>query len=423
MGWAAARVLNMGEKLRIAIVGGGPAGLMAAEVISGAGHITEVYEGKPSVGRKFLIAGKGGLNLTHSEPREHFLSRYFDRRSQLEKMLDAFGPNELRLWAESLGYETFVGTSGRVFPVGMQAAPLLKAWTERLKMAGVRFHFRHYWRGWTDTGELLFEANTGQQVVRVDALVLAMGGASWPQTGSDGGWVPLLAARGIGIAPLEPANCGFDVAWSEHIRARFAGEPVKSVVLEFVHPGGMHFRQQGEFVVTTNGIEGSLVYAASKWIRETIRSEGAATIHLDLAPDLEEEPLLARLSRPRGSKTIATHLQRQAGIRGVKAALLREVIAADVFQDPAALAAAIKHLPVKLEAPRPIEEAISTAGGVPFDELDDRLMLAKLPGVFCAGEMLDWEAPTGGYLLTASMATGRAAGLGVVNWLSEKNPE
>ena len=409
--------------LRIAIIGGGPAGLMAAEVISRAGLPVDVYEGKPSVGRKFLIAGKGGLNLTHAEPTEQFLDRYGDRRRRMERCLRAFGPNELRAWASALGHETFVGTSGRVFPVGMQAAPLLKAWTERLKTAGVHMHLRHSWRGWTDGGELLFDVKGRPLAVEADAVVLALGGASWPQLGSDGRWVPLLQEMGVDIARLEPANCGFDVAWSDHIREKFAGAPVKSVRLRFQPSQGEPFEQQGEFVVTAHGIEGSLVYAASKWIRESITVQGAATISLDLAPDVDEHTLASRLARPRGSNTLSKHLQRYAGIRGVKSALLREFAGTGAFDDPHALASAIKRLPIPLVSPRPIEEAISTAGGVSFDALDENLMLLKLPGVFCAGEMLDWEAPTGGYLLTASFSTGHMAGTGVLKWLKQSHPE
>ncbi len=407
------------ENLRIAIIGGGPAGLMAAEIAAGSGLNAAIFEAKPSLGRKFLVAGKGGLNLTHSESQESFLSRYSDRQDQLKPFLDAFGPDELREWAQAIGFETFVGSSGRVFPVGMQAAPLLRAWIQRLERLGVRFFKNHRWSGWNAGGGLQFATKAGNLVVKAEAVILAMGGASWPNLGSDGSWVSILADKGIDIIPLEPANCGFNVSWSDHLRTRFAGAPLKSVVLTFNCPDGSEFKQRGEFVITEHGVEGSLIYAASKWIRETIHRDGNAEIFLDLAPDLSEVEMGKRLGKPRGSKTLSTHLQRQAGIKGVKSALLHEVTPPEIFRDPVALAGAIKRLPVRLLSPRPIDEAISTAGGVPFEELDGHLMLKKLPGVFCAGEMLDWEAPTGGYLLTASISTGRAAGEGAVRWLRQ----
>lgn len=402
---------------RVAVIGGGPAGLMAAEVVAGAGLEVAVYDSKPSVGRKFLVAGKGGLNLTHSEALDDFLDRFGERREVLEKYLTAFGPDQMRAWARGLGFETFVGSSGRVFPEGMQAAPLLRAWVMRLQSGGVRFHNRHYWLGWANEHGLWFSVPDGERIVEVDAAVLALGGASWPQLGSDAAWVPYLMEKGVQVARLKPANVGFNVRWSGHFRDRYAGEPVKTVVLEFDSDQGETFRQQGEFIVTENGVEGSLIYAASRWIREQISRQGHATIYLDLAPHRSQQLLEERLSRPRGSNTLAKHLQRQAGIRGVRAGLLREAAADSDLQSPPALAALIKRLPVRLDSARPIEEAISTAGGVPFEEMDDFLMLNKIPGVFCAGEMLDWEAPTGGYLLTASFATGRAAGEGVLRWL------
>ena len=411
---------NLTERT-VAIVGGGPAGLMAAEALSRGGVRVDVYDAMPSVGRKFLLAGKGGLNLTHAEPREPFLSRYGARRARIEPLLAAFGPEALRDWARGLGIDTFVGSSGRVFPVGEKAAPLLRAWLHRLRGAGVRFHVRHRWLGWDETdaeaGALRFAAPQGEQAVRADAVVLALGGGSWPQLGSDGAWVPLLMQRGVDVAALRPANCGFSIGWSEHFRTRFAGHPVKSVVASFTDAAGVAWRKQGEFVVTENGVEGGLIYALSAPLRDGIAARGGAVLRLDLAPGRELPRLVDELSRPRGSRSLSGHLQSRLGLKGVKVGLLRELLPAEDFADPARLAAAIKDLPLSLVAPRPLAEAISSAGGVAFEALDECLMIRALPGVFCAGEMLDWEAPTGGYLLTACFASGRAAGLGALAWL------
>ena len=406
----------------VAVVGGGPAGLMAAETLSRGGAQVDLYDAMPSVGRKFLLAGKGGLNLTHAEPRELFLARYGERRARIEPLLDGFGPEALRAWARGLGVETFVGSSGRVFPVGEKAAPLLRAWLHRLREAGVRLHARHRWLDWDAAGALRFATPQGEQAVRADAVVLALGGGSWPQLGSDGAWVPLLARRDVAVAPLRPANCGFDSGWSEHFRARFAGHPVKPVVASFTDAAGAVQRRQGEFVVTETGVEGSLIYALTAPLRDGIAAAGSAVLHLDLAPGRDLPRLVAELSRPRGSRSRSSHLQSCTGIRGVKAGLLREVLTAAEFADAARLAAMIKDLPLRLVAPRPLAEAISSAGGVAFEALDDRLMIRALPGVFCAGEMLDWEAPTGGYLLTACFASGRAAGLGALAWLNGLEP-
>ena len=405
--------------MKIAIIGGGPAGLMAAEAASAGGAHVELYDAMASVGRKFLLAGKGGLNLTHSELSEKFLTRYGARRVQIEPLLASFGPDALRTWARGLGINTFVGTSGRVFPTDLKAAPLLRAWLRRLRQAGVRFHMRHRWSGWDEQGALRFATSEGDLSVQADAVVLALGGGSWPKLGSDGGWVPLLAGRGIHIAPLQPANCGFDVGWSEHFRTKFAGHPVKSVAIVMRNDTGAESWHPGEFVITETGVEGGVMYAVSASLREEILARGVATLRLDLAPDRDVPRLTHDLSRPRGKRTLATHLQRQAHIEGVKAGLLREVISKEDFTDPARLAAAIKALPLRLIAPRPLEEAISTAGGVPFEALDARLMIRALPGIFCVGEMVDWEAPTGGYLLTACFATGLAAGTGAVEWLKK----
>lgn len=392
---------------------------MAAEILAGGGITVDLYDAMPSVGRKFLMAGKGGLNITYAEPLDLFLTRYGARAARLTPFLETFGPASLRAWMRTLGIESFVGSSGRVFPAEMKAAPLLRAWLHRLRGTGVRFHMRHRWLGWTQEKSgfaLRFDTPEGARIHSADAVVLALGGASWPKLGSDGTWVPLLNSAGIPTAPLRAANSGFDAGWSEHFRARFAGHPVKSVTA--VIPGAAP-RKQGEFIVTETGVEGGLIYAFSAFLRETIERTGTATLHLDLAPGRDEARLADALARPRGKESTANMLRKRAGLEGVKAGLLRE-LAPDAFGDPARLAAAIKNLPMPLLAPRPLEEAISSAGGVSFDSLDDTLMTRAVPGLFCAGEMLDWEAPTGGYLLTGCIATGRAAGLGALSWLRQR---
>jgi uncharacterized flavoprotein (TIGR03862 family) len=396
----------------IAIIGAGPAGLMAAEALSQSGVQVDVYDSMPSVGRKFLMAGKSGLNITHSEPFEQFVARYGSRRKWIEPMLKEFGTDELRAWAKELGIETFVGTSGRVFPVSMKASPLLRAWLKRLQGQGVTIHTRHKWVGWNADQALRFEIEQGEKAIKSDAVILALGGGSWRKLGSDGAWVNWLKQAGVKVEALKSANCGFDVAWSEHFKEKYQGHPLKSVVLSFEA-----FRQQGEFVVTKHGVEGSLIYACSALIRDAIAANGTTNIQLDLAPHQTREDVLTRLSKPRGSKTMASHLEKTVGIKGVKAGLLREFVAKDDFANIEKLADAIKSLSIPLIAPRPIDEAISSAGGVLFEELDEQLMLKKIPGVFCAGEMLDWEAPTGGYLLTACFASGRVAGRGAAKWL------
>jgi uncharacterized flavoprotein (TIGR03862 family) len=397
----------------VAIVGGGPAGLMAAEVLSESSATVHLYDAMPSVGRKFLLAGKGGLNLTHSEALPAFTQRYGARTPQVAAWLDAFGPEALRAWAVGLGVETFVGSSGRVFPKDLKAAPLLRAWLHRLRERGVVFHMRHRWTGWSEGGALRFESPAGTLHARAQATVLALGGASWPQLGSNGAWVPWLRAAGADVAPLVPSNCGFEVAWSAHLRGRFAGAPIKPVVLRFES-----FERQGEFVLSDYGIEGSLVYAASAAMRDAIMRDGQATIELDLLPDHDAARVAREVAHPRGSRSLGAHLKSRLGLEGVKAALLHEVLPREALADAARLAAAIKALPITLTAPRPIAEAISSAGGVRLESLDARLMLRTRPGVFCAGEMLDWEAPTGGYLLQASMASGRVAGAGAAAWLA-----
>ena len=427
----------------VAVVGGGPAGLMAAEVLAQGGVAVHLFDAMPSVGRKFLLAGKGGLNLTHSEPHAPFAARYAPRQAQIEPLLQRFGGPEVRAWAKELGIDTFVGSSGRVFPADMKAAPLLRAWLQRLRGQGVQFHRRHRWLGWAADGALRLATPAGEQRVQARAVVLALGGGSWARLGSDGAWAPLLAERGVTVAPLRPANCGFDVlnaaapagetrraffqellgrgpspavGWTAHFVERFAGQPFKTVQLDFTDSEGRSFSRRGEFVVTATGVEGSLVYAASQLLRDEVQAHGHATFHLDLLPDHAAERVLAELRHPRGSRSLTSHLKSRLGLDGIKAGILFEHLGKDGMHDANALARAIKALPITVVAARPLDEAISTAGGVAFEALDEHLMATALPGVFCAGEMLDWEAPTGGYLLTASMASGRAAGEGALRW-------
>ena len=428
----------------VAVVGGGPAGLMAAEVLANAGVAVNLFDSMPSVGRKFLLAGKGGLNLTHSEEHARFATRFGDREAQVGPLIAAFGAQDVRDWALALGVETFVGTSGRVFPTDMKAAPLLRAWLHRLRDQGVRFHMRHRWLGWSGDGAQQFATPAGVSLVDARAVVLALGGASWSRLGSDGRWVSQVAARGLEVAPLRPANCGFDVlragsatgenrrelphavtgrapavtaGWTPHFAERFSGQPFKTVTLTFADSQGRTFSRRGEFVATATGIEGSLVYAASHLLRDEIETQGHATFRLDLLPDHAPERVLAEVRHPRGSRSLSSHLKSRLGLDGIKAGILYEHLDKDGLNDALALAHAIKALPITVVAPRPIDEAISTAGGVRFEALDGHLMARAVPGVFCAGEMLDWEAPTGGYLLTASMASGRAAANGVLHWL------
>jgi len=403
----------------VAIVGGGPAGLMAAEVLLAQGLRVELYDAMPSVGRKFLLAGVGGMNITHSEPFAPFAARYGARQAQVEPWLAGFDGQALRDWVHGLGIDTFVGSSGRVFPTQMKAAPLLRAWLARLREAGLAIHVRHRWLGWTADGALRFATTDGEKTVAADAVLLALGGGSWAKLGSDGTWVTALAERGVAIAPLVPANCGFEAGWSEHFKDKFAGAPLKAVVASVALPDGATLSRRGEFVVSEYGVEGSLVYALSSALRDAIAAHGEATLTLDLSPDKSAERVAAEVAHPRGSRSLSSHLQSKGGIHGVKAGLLRECLTKEQFADPVTLAAAIKALPVRLSAPRPLDEAISSAGGVRFDALDARLMLTALPGVFCAGEMLDWEAPTGGYLLTACFASGRVAAEGLAAWLAE----
>jgi len=401
----------------VAVIGGGPAGLMACEVLVEAGITVNLYESMPTLGRKFLRAGLGGLNITHSEDFDKFCSRYEDKQSHLQKYLDTFSPEALRKWVHELGINTFVGTSGRVFPTEMKAAPLLRAWVHRLRGAGVNFHFNYKWCGFSNGGRLEFDTPKGKIGITADAIVLALGGASWPQLGSTGAWAPWLQEREVEVSRWQSANCGFDVSWTKLMQDKFAGEPLKAISLTFAGVDGITRTKQGELLIKEYGVEGSLIYAFSKQIREYLNVHGEAVILIDLVPDKSFDQVLKALMRPRGSRSISRHLQNCLGDNALKKALLFETVSKDQIADMQFVAKTIKALPIKLIRARPINEAISSAGGVSFESVDDNLMLKKLPGIFVSGEMLDWEAPTGGYLLTACFATGRAAGIGVKKWL------
>lgn len=390
---------------------------MAAEALAASGAAVQVFDAMPSVGRKFLLAGVGGMNITHSEPYPAFVGRYAERSREIDALLRDFDADSLRQWIHDLGIETFVGTSGRVFPTDMKAAPLLRAWLKRLRDSGVVIHTRHRWLGWNAEGALRIAYPQGELSVQTDAVVLALGGGSWARLGSDGAWLPLLTERAVDISPLQPSNCGFEVAgWSELLVNKFAGAPLKNIALAMPDSPP----RKGEFILTAQGVEGSLVYAWSAPVREAINREGRATLLLDLLPDKPVDKIVQALAKPRGSRSMAKHLHSQLGIDGVKAGLLRELTNQATFADAQALAAAIKALPIELVRTRPLDEAISSAGGVRFTGLDEGLMLRQLPGVFCAGEMLDWEAPTGGYLLTACFASGLRAGKAAAEWLNAR---
>lgn len=404
----------------VAVIGGGPAGLMAAEVLSGRGCEVHVYEAKSSIGRKFLVAGKGGLNLTHDEPFDQFVGRYRPNLDTIRKWLESFGPDQIREWSQQLGIETFTGPSGRVFPKDLKAFPLLQKWTQRLQSAGVIFHTNHRWQGWASDQELIFETPSGTEHIKCDSTILALGGASWSKLGSDGKWVPMLAAHGIEVSTLKPANCGFELEWSSHFRDKFAGEPLKSIALSFTNSSGEQFNSQGSCVVTEYGLESGVIYAASALIRDQITEHGSAVIKIDLVPDLGEEQVLKKLSVPRGSKSLSNHLRKQLKLQGVETGLLYE-FAKEQMNSSEELSHAIKGLEIRLTAARSVEEAISTAGGVRLEDLNEHLMVQSHPGLFCAGEMLDWEAPTGGYLLTACFASGRVAGEGVSEWFKSQS--
>lgn len=399
----------------VAVVGGGPAGLKAAEVLAAGGATVTVYDRMPSFGRKFLLAGRGGLNLTHSEDMAPFLARYGPGQEKLRPAIEALTPEAVRAWCEALGQPTFIGTSGRVFPRSMKASPLLRAWLGRLTQAGVEFRTRRRWLGWDEEGRLIFDASGKEEVVAADATVLALGGASWPRLGSTGDWAGVLGAQGVAVAPLTPANGGFLVEWSETFRSRFEGQPLKRIALAF---DGTSIR--GEAVVTARGIEGGAVYALSARLRDAIAAEGMAELRIDLRPDISLADLAARLAKPRAKQSLSTFLRKAANLSPVEIGLLHEVAHARLPElNPMALAALVKDVPLRLTAAAPIETAISTAGGVAWDAVDAHLMLRRRPGVFVAGEMLDWEAPTGGYLLQACFATGELAARSALAWLAK----
>lgn len=403
----------------VAIIGGGPAGLMAAEIISATQQIqVKLFERMPSVGRKLLIAGIGGLNISHSEPLDLFYSRYIPKES-MSPYLKLFGRDQLLNWCHQLGIETFTGSSGRIFPKGMKAAPLLRAWLKRLKAQGVTFYTKHHWQGWNDQGQLLFNSPLGNFALQADASLLALGGASYPRLGTDGTWLSYLTDQGIDCAPWQATNCGFETDWSDFFKEKYAGTPLKQITCFFKDSQGQQQQQLGELLISRYGVEGSIIYALSSAIRKTINKQGTITLYLDLFPQLSYNQLQEKLTKPKGSQSISNFLRKQINLKEAKMGLLRE-LAPHALTDLATLAEHLKALPLILKQPRPLTEAISSAGGVCFNELTDQLMLKKLPSIFCAGEMLDWEAPTGGYLLTGCFSTGYVAAQGIINYLSAK---
>ena len=373
-----------------------------------------LYDAMPSMGRKFLMAGKSGLNISHTEEMAIFLQRFGDAADRLKPALEGFTADDIRAWAAELGIVTFVGTSGRLFPTGYKAAPLLRSWLRQLRANGVITKTRHKWLGWDDQNALLFETEDGIKHIKADVTILALGGGSWPKLGSDGAWVPFLKDKDIAISPLRPANCGFNIGWTDFFRDKFEGDPVKGCQLSF--KGQL---LSGDFVITKYGIESGPIYTLSASLRDEIEAKGKAILNLDLLPHKDLDALTQLLARPKGSQSMATHIKKTIGLMGVKAGLLRECLSKETFNDPALLAQGIKNLPLTLNSPRPIDEAISTAGGVCLNDLDDTFMLKRHPGIFCVGEMLDWEAPTGGYLLTACMALGRHVGIAASSWLKQ----
>jgi uncharacterized flavoprotein (TIGR03862 family) len=403
----------------IAVIGAGPAGLMAAETLANLGYAVSLYDRMPSPARKFLLAGRGGLNLTHSEVFDRFIRRYRDKADWLKPKIASFSPDDLRKWSAGLGEPEFVGSSGRVFPKSFKASPLLRAWLKRLDGLGVRFHPRYHWQGFDETNALQFDVTgTGNIIVKPDATILALGGASWPRLGADGSWISLLAEKGVVIHPLEASNTGVLIEWSSVMKARFAGEPLKRIVLSC---GGVEAK--GEAIITESGLEGGAVYAIGHAIRDEIIACGHATLFADLRRDIDEAELAERLAKPRGKASVSTWLQKAAGLAPASIALLNEAKAkgtAPSFDDPVKLAKFIKQLPLVIRRVAGLERAISTHGGLDLDELDERMMLKRLPGVFAAGEMLDWDAPTGGYLLQACFSTGVAAALGVDDWFNNR---
>ena len=404
---------------KVIIVGAGPAGLMAAERAIATGLKVDVYDAMPSVGRKFLLAGKSGMNLTHAEPHASFRQRYSDTSHQLEAALDQFPAQSIRDWAMGLGVDTFVGSSQRVFPIDMKAAPLLRSWLHRLRESGVQFHMRHKWRGWMGDGHQ-FSSGEGEKNVTADACIFALGGASWKRLGSDGAWAPVFEAQQIKVTPLEASNCGFDIAWTSYFKQHFAGQALGTVNASVKTKNGVASKRLGQFVITETGIEGSLVYALSSQIRQQLRESGRCVLEIDLLPGRDLSRVRQELAMPRGSRSLSSHLRSKLGLHPIHTALVYESLTKEQIQDIEQLAHALKALPLNLIRARPIDEAISSAGGLGWDELDDHFMLTKKPGHFCAGEMLDWDAPTGGYLLSACFATGLAAANGVIAWLQQQ---
>lgn len=393
------------KSIDVAIIGAGPAGLMAADILSSQGIKADIFDAMPTAGRKFLMAGKSGLNISHSEPLDKLLARFGDKEKMLAPALNAFNASDIEKFMAELGIESFVGSSGRIFPKAMKTAPLLRAWLKRLSDNGATLHTRHRWTGWDDDGSLVFSVASENIHYRSKATVLALGGGSWSRLGSDAAWVDTLTTKGVTVNPLKPANCGFDVTWSEHFLSRCEGEPVANVILSHQDQ-----TSKGSFVVTKNGIEGGAVYMISAALRDGVDANGSTMLMVDLTPDKSAEQLQRALSSSRGRKSLSNHMRRTTGIHGVKAQLLRECLPNETFDDMPALARAIKGVPIKIERPRPIDEAISTAGGVSFDAMDENFKLKAIENTYCIGEMMDWEAPTGGYLITACMATGHHVG-------------
>ncbi|MFT5721020.1 MAG: putative flavoprotein (TIGR03862 family) [Motiliproteus sp.] len=406
------------SSLPVAVIGAGPAGLMAAEIISAAGHQVQLFDAMGTIGRKFLLAGRSGLNITHQAPVPELLLRYAEAADRLAPSIRDFDPQAIRDWVKGLGFDTFEGVAGRVFPEERKAAPLLRAWRKRLELQGVSIRTRHRWQGWNAAGQLSFSTEQGERHLGFSSVVLALGGGSWPRMGSDGHWVELLRQRGIEVADLESSNCGFDCNWSQHFSSRFAWQPLKSVAV--CYPESGRAPQRADLMITSGGIEGGAVYALSAALRSGLATQDRVNLHIDLTPDRDQQQLYLALSKPRGKLTLSSHLRKRVAIQGLKAGLLYELLSKEQLADPRLLAAAIKNLPLPLLRPRPLSEAISSSGGVRFSALDDALMVRSSPGLFIAGEMLDWEAPTGGYLITGCLATGRATGRGVVRWLAEQ---
>ncbi len=408
------------KAFKVFVIGAGPAGLMAAERLAAHGIEVHVFDAKASAGRKFLLAGKSGLNISHAEELEGFLSRYQPLALSLETAIRQFDASAIRAWCLDLGIPSFVGTSGRIFPEGMKAAPLLRSFMSRLRKLGVHFHMRHRWIAWQENAAV-FATEDGEKSLQSDACIFALGGGSWPHLGSDGAWFGEFERNSIILEPLLSSNCGFEREWSTYFREKFAGVPLPSVRLTLTDVNGQVSSKVGQFVVSEYGVEGSLIYAFSGKISTLIQREGHADIYLDLLPGKSFERVLQEISHPRGARSLSAHLKSRVGLHPIHTALLHECLDKVSMQDSLSLAKYLKHLPLKLLRARPIAEAISSAGGIAWEALDTHWMLREKPGVFCAGEMIAWDAPTGGYLLTACFATGRAAADGVLSYLAENS--